>query len=630
MSFLAQAAPTVIDKPAGGAPIADILIVGGGISAVTFVLLAFIIAYRRGGAPRFRRFEGRVEQALGIPGWAAIPGIGGIACALLTIWGATWDIGLHIDVGRDEGPLGTAAHYPLLFGLIGMFLMGVLSVGLAPRKASRSSSVAFHLRGVGTVPASALLLSSASAFALAGFPLDDLWHRIFGQDVTLWGPTHTMFIGGVLCAGIGAALLLAEGARAAGRDPFGGRGVLRRPVVAVLAGIFLYLWTAALSEFNWGVPQYREVWMPMILAFGGAHTMVLARLLGGRGATFGALAIWMPMQLAMTLAIGGPLDTTMPAMPLFIAEALIIEAIAFRGVRSPVRFGALAGLGVGTIGLAANYGWTHVAYPIAWEPALLAEAIPVAAAAGVAGGVLGALMSQALTGTLGLGRRPLWTALGAAGVVLALCVNASIITEPAGVTAEVRVSDVREGVAPGGGRTQVADVTVTLSKPDLAVDGNWAYILGWQGDGRYAEKLIRQADGTLRSSRPVPIGGTWKSFARFHKGRTMLSAPIRMPADTALDFGGFAAEPVATRAMVKDTRILQIERKDDGATWAWMPALFLVLALDISLLVLMAAICVRLGRMRGQAPTVETPPGFLIEGADRVIGAVEKRVLVGA
>ena len=37
---------------------------------------------------------------------------------------------------------------------------------------------------------------AGGAFALIGFPLDDVWHRIFGQDVTLWGPTHLMLIGG--------------------------------------------------------------------------------------------------------------------------------------------------------------------------------------------------------------------------------------------------------------------------------------------------------------------------------------------------------------------------------------------------------------------------------------------------
>ena len=41
-----------------------------------------------------------------------------------------------------------------------------------------------------------LLLTACGAFSLIGFPLDDVWHRLFGQDVTLWGPTHLMLIGG--------------------------------------------------------------------------------------------------------------------------------------------------------------------------------------------------------------------------------------------------------------------------------------------------------------------------------------------------------------------------------------------------------------------------------------------------
>ncbi|MDQ3306118.1 MAG: hypothetical protein M3535_09110 [Actinomycetota bacterium] len=30
---------------------------------------------------------------------------------------------------------------------------------------------------------------------LAAFPLDELWHRAFGIDVTLWSPTHLMLVG---------------------------------------------------------------------------------------------------------------------------------------------------------------------------------------------------------------------------------------------------------------------------------------------------------------------------------------------------------------------------------------------------------------------------------------------------
>ena len=44
---------------------------------------------------------------------------------------------------------------------------------------------------------------ACGAFALLGFPLDDMWHRIFGQDVTLWGPTHLMLIGGAAMTLVG-------------------------------------------------------------------------------------------------------------------------------------------------------------------------------------------------------------------------------------------------------------------------------------------------------------------------------------------------------------------------------------------------------------------------------------------
>ena len=65
-------------------------------------------------------------------------------------------------------------------------------------------------------------MAACGAFALAGFPLDDVWHRLFGQDVTLWGPTHLMLIGGAGMTLIGQAVLLpggtaARGPRVAGR-----------------------------------------------------------------------------------------------------------------------------------------------------------------------------------------------------------------------------------------------------------------------------------------------------------------------------------------------------------------------------------------------------------------------------
>src|SRR5258705_172726 len=64
----------------------------------------------------------------------------------------------------------------------------------------------------------ALLTAVCGCFALIGFPLDDVWHRLFGQDVTLWGPTHLLMIGGASLATLGVWALQIEGRRSSQPD----------------------------------------------------------------------------------------------------------------------------------------------------------------------------------------------------------------------------------------------------------------------------------------------------------------------------------------------------------------------------------------------------------------------------
>ena len=59
-------------------------------------------------------------------------------------------------------------------------------------------------------------MAGCGLYALIGFPLDDIWHRIFGQDVTLWGPTHLMLIGGAGFSLIAVLYLEYEGRRVGG------------------------------------------------------------------------------------------------------------------------------------------------------------------------------------------------------------------------------------------------------------------------------------------------------------------------------------------------------------------------------------------------------------------------------
>ena len=621
--------PIAAAEAGGGAPIGQLAIIAAGTTALSLWTMLTVLAYRRGGAPRLRRAEAAVERAVGLPGWAAFPGVGAIVCALVIILGATWDIGLHLDVGRDDGPLGTAAHYPLLFGLFGGFLMGIFAIGLSPRDPKRSSSASFHLKNFGAVPVGSALLVFGATFGMAAFPLDDLWHRFFGQDVTLWGPTHTMIIGGTAGVGIGGALLLIEGAIASGRNVFRANGLLRRPLPALLAAVFLYLWAATTHEFNWGVPQYRMVWQPMLLAFGAAQALVLARLLAGRGGALYAILWWAPVQLFMSLMIGGPLQVTMPAAPLFIAEALLIEAIAFR--RDPsnaTRYGVIAGLAVGTLGFAAEYAWSQVVMPIPWTTALLSEGLPVAIIAGVCGGLIGSLMAQALQGTQARGRGPLALAVGAVAVTIGLGVNAETVRNPTDLTAAMTLSNVRQGQVPNHGADEpqrVGDLTVRFSDPAVAEGAEWTNVLGWQGDGRYLNALVKQPDGSWKTTQPVPLDEPWKTQVRVQNGRMMLSAPIHYPADPAVNFAGFPEFTSVVRPFGPDAELMQVERRQDAPEWAWRPAVITVLSLNLLIVFMIGLTCVRIGRMNGKPATVQVPESVLAPRIEALVRSMSRR-----
>ena len=82
----------------------------------------------------------------------------------------------------------------------------------------RPSRAAVRISGGWYAPLGGIAMIASAAFALIGFPLDDVWHRIFGQDVTLWGPTHLMLIGGAGLTLIGSCILIVEG-----REPAPGR-----------------------------------------------------------------------------------------------------------------------------------------------------------------------------------------------------------------------------------------------------------------------------------------------------------------------------------------------------------------------------------------------------------------------
>jgi hypothetical protein len=437
-----------------------------------------------------------------------------------------------------------------------------------------------------SVPAGSLLLAVCALVSITGFPLDDIWHRLFGQDVTAWGPTHIQLIFGASLTTLGSWALLVEASRVVDFSalPRPGR-LLARGGDAALAGAFLIGMSTLQVEFDFGVPQFRGVFHPILLALGAAIALVAVRIRLGRGGALVAVAFFWVARAALTGGIVA-LERSTQHIPLYVAEAVLVElAAAWLGRDRQLTLGAVAGGLIGTIGFAAEWGWSHVWMPQPWRADLLPEAIPLVLVAGVGGGVLGGFIGRALApddvprqAAPRLAAPAAWLGVAA---VLGLCLP---MTESTSWQAQLRLS--AAGSDPDTG-APLADLVVALDDDaDAAArDASWFQVIAWQGAGEGGpggfeyEDMERQADGTWRSAEPIPVGGTFKTLLRLHAGDGMQAVPVFLPADGALD----AAEVPAVdgvRPFQREKSILQREATSDnvGLERAAYAALALVAA----------------------------------------------------
>lgn len=114
-----------------------------------------------------------------------------LASKVVTGWGVQWDIQWHVLIGRDTFWIpphlitygGVSAVVFLSFGmLLWETWRGTGDVRVLGLRGSRG----FHLAAWGI------------AVTVVAAPIDDLWHRLFGIDVTLWSPPHLMGILGAV------------------------------------------------------------------------------------------------------------------------------------------------------------------------------------------------------------------------------------------------------------------------------------------------------------------------------------------------------------------------------------------------------------------------------------------------
>ncbi|MGY4773379.1 hypothetical protein ACXC9Q_41260 [Kribbella sp. CWNU-51] len=553
----------------GTATFDQIAIVTGLVSLMYVALAVLLWQERTGRVTLVGRLADTIGRLDGVPRWAALTPYLHAVSLLACAFGVWWDIAVHIDRGRDTGPFGTPAHYPIFFGILGVIISGVVPIALAGKPLPART---IKLTKGWRIPCSAALVTVCGTFALVGFPLDDGWHRLFGEDVTLWGPTHLLMIGGVVFSIFARLLALAEVEQLIGLN----KRRLFQEIVSV--GALLIAWDLFSTEFNYGVPQFPLILQPILIVFGAAMGFTILRARRGPGTTFAALAVYLVIRGGIAWAVAQPLGQIVGHFPLLIVEAILVEVVAFPlGNKNRFRLGLVAGILIGTVGVVAEYAWSHVWMPIAWPSSMLPSALGYGVVVGAGAGLVGAWLATRYAEVAGDERavgirytRPAAIRrthqLGAAGLIAVLAVLFFCVPRSAapGVSGTVSLERVATGAEP------TAYVTVVLQPGDAADDARWFSAMAWQGGGMILHPMVKVADGTYRSADPLPMYGKWKSMIRLHQGqRDLVATWVYAPADAAIEKPAVQVSNGQPVEFINEQQVLRREERTDVPRWMW-------------------------------------------------------------
>lgn len=476
--------------------------------------LMFVRKRREGYGPAdlLRRAARGMEFVTKIPGWASVS-VGMATFGLLVAgMGFYNDVAWHVRLGRDD-ELFTAPHTAIVFGLLFILSAGVHGIAIAT-----VDRIPTRLRiGRVRVPWSMIPMTLLGASAVAGFPLDDLWHRAYGIDVTMWSPTHLLMIVGASLSPIASWLALAE----AGVKPSDGRWA--RGVHVAVASLVLLGLSSVQGEFAFGVPQFQQLYHPILVMLAGGLALVAARVALGPWWTLVVAGVGYLFSTGDRFGRAG--DDVSRLAAVYLVSAVAVELVGWlAGTSRRLRFALVAGAAVGTIGLAGEWWWNQGAFQ-PWTTALLPDAVVLGVVVGLAAAVVGTALGSAV-------RRersgPGGAVLVLAGVVLVIGLAWPLPRRTGDVRAEVVLATTAESAPVVVG---VAWIGVRLDPVDAAQGARWFQAIAWQGGGFVAADMVERAPGTYVSEVPVPVSGDWKTLVRLHRGAELMAVPVWLPAD---------------------------------------------------------------------------------------------------
>jgi hypothetical protein len=590
----------VAEAPARGAGLNQVIGLSIAALVITLVLLWVGYAHRNHRIEWLTRIAEKIGEKFHRPSWVALPVLVFTTSIICALFGFIWDVSWHIGNGRDPGPLANPAHYFIIIGLFGIFLGGMLAIVLPFDK---PGPAAVRITRNWYAPVGGVLMAGCGLYAMIGFPLDDIWHRIFGQDVTLWGPTHLMMIGGA-CFSLFAVLMLErEGEADQAEEVVHGAFITFLRYLS-FGGMFIGL-SVYQIEYDFGVEQFRLVLQPMMIAAAAALAAVAARITMGRGAAIVAAVFAIALRGVVALLVGPILGAPLNWFPLYLGPAVVVELVALTPLlKRPMVFGAVAGLGVGTVGLWLESLWIGAVYHYPWPMSMWGEALAMAVPVAVLMGMCGALFGMVLAGQR-LPSRAISISVVAVTVLVigGAVANGLHIVVPKQDNATITLSELPS--APGQ-RMVSADVQLTPANM-VSEHPDWVTILSWQGRmennrGLQIDRLDKVGPGHYRSTQPLPVWGSWKTLLRVQDGYTMTALPIYEPADDAIPAPEVPALSSVNRPFVLEVTILQRERDQNAPAWLFTAGSIVVLFFT---LMVIAGLTWGAGRLNNAVTTPE-------------------------
>jgi hypothetical protein len=225
------------------------------------------------------------------------------ALKLFNFMGGAWDIQWHVAIGRDS--LFIPPHLLVMVAFAAGLVITAAMIAYETLLVSRGHALRDTVR-IGPLTAGGPMFGIASAylFALLSTLLDELWHEIFGIDVTLWSPPHLLIMVSTVIVDFSLMIGITSSARRLGHG-----FTLRSPLTwgLLLTGAYAFesvnfqMGEAFIIGFRHGGAGLYGLLFPILVgAFLPLSMMTLTRLAGRNWVVLPTAGLTLAMQYVAT------------------------------------------------------------------------------------------------------------------------------------------------------------------------------------------------------------------------------------------------------------------------------------------------------------------------------------------